>query len=357
MRIHLATVLLLSGAPLFAQLSKEFEARLAKAEAEIKKVMAARQVPGLAFAVGDREQLLAVRSYGWADLEHRVAVRPDTCFRTASIAKPMTAVLCMQAVERGEFDLDKPVRSYLSEFPEKRWPILPRQLLSHLGGVRHYKPGETQNARRYRNTRRGLAIFAADPLLHEPGTRYRYTTFGYNLLGAAVCAATGMDMGELLQKRIFTPAGMKHSYIDDQRAIIPHRARGYAMGRGGKVINCRFEDTSYKIPGGGLRCSAEDLVRFAQGLMNHKLAKPGSVAQMWTRARRSDGKAITYGLGFGVQRQRKPRVVSHSGGQAGTNTMLVIRPDDGLAVALMCNMEGAGMNRLGPRIAAILCGE
>ena len=58
---------------------------------------------------------------------------------------------------------------------------------------------------------------------------------------------------------------LKHAgvgYVDDVYAIVPHRARGYQK-TAGQVQNAGLMDSSYKLPGGGLVTTAEDLVSFA----------------------------------------------------------------------------------------------
>ena len=75
----------------------------------------------------------------------------------------------------------------------------------------------------------GIRIFADDPLLSEPGTQYSYTTYGFNLLGAAVEGASHMLFVDYLRQNIFEPAGMTHIGPDDVFAIVPHRARGYRL--------------------------------------------------------------------------------------------------------------------------------
>ena len=111
------------------------------------------------------------------------------------------------------------------------------------------------------------------------------------------------------------PAGMTHTFVDDVFEIVPHRARGYQKING-QVKNAGLMDSSYKIPGGGYVTTAEDLVRFAQALMDGKIVKPGTLAQMWTPERiRGGGKASTYGLGFTVLTIDGGKYVGHGGAQ------------------------------------------
>ena len=93
-----------------------------------------------------------------------------------------------------------------------------------------------------------LRIFKDDPLEHEPGTRYTYTTFGYTLLGAVIEGASGMTFIDYLREHVLKPAGMTHTQADDLYVIIPNRAAGYwpqVYGRfDGHLRNAALMDSS-----------------------------------------------------------------------------------------------------------------
>ncbi len=70
---------------------------------------------------------------------------------------------------------------------------------------------------------------------------------------------------------------MTHTAVDDVFEIVPHRARDYQK-IDGQVRHASLMDSSYNIPGGGYVSTAEDMVRFAQALLEGKLLKPSTVA-------------------------------------------------------------------------------
>jgi CubicO group peptidase (beta-lactamase class C family) len=238
-------------------------------------------------------------------------------------------------------------------FPQKQWTVTCRQLLGHLGGVRHYRGDEINSTRYYATLSDGLDIFKADPLLHEPGTRYAYTTYGYNLLGCAVEGASGRGFVELVQERIFKPAGADTLRVDSVAEIIPYRAQGYRKLPGGELRNSNLADTSYKIPGGGLCGSALDLARLAIAVQKGLIVKPATLEQMWARQRLKDGTETGYGLGWTVAIRAGMREVAHGGGQQRISTYLYMLPERGCAVALMSNLEGAQLGGLARQIADI----
>ena len=331
------------------------ESLVKKVDGVIRAKMERDGIPGLSAAIGRGGELIWTRGYGFADLENQVAATEKTVYRLASISKPMTSVCVMQLVEQGKIDLDAEVQELLPSFPAKRWPLTARHLLGHLGGVRHYKnPQELASAVHYLDLTKPLSIFKDDPLLFEPGTRYSYTTYGFNLLGSLVEAASGQNFPRYLAEHVFGPAGMKTTREDDAWAIIPHRAQGYRKGADGELMNSKMVDTSNKIPGGGLCGTPGDLVRFAFAVKNGTLLKPATVRAMWTAQKTSDGKPTHYGFGWRVGAVGGRRHVGHSGAQPRVRTQLLFFPGENIAVALMCNMEGTKLADTAARVAAIL---
>src|SRR5215469_32556 len=301
----------------------------------ITGAMREQQIPAITVAIAADNRLVYSKAFGTADLENAVPATTETLIRTASIAKPITAVAAMTLVESGKLDLEAPVQTYCAPFPPKQWPITTRELLSHTAGIRHYNAGEIENTRHYRWMADGLAIFAMDPLLFRPGSAYAYSTYGYSVVGCAVEGAAGVQFQDYVAEHVLKPAGMTHTFVDDVFEIVPHRARGYQKVDG-QVKNAVLMDSSYKIPGGGYVSTAEDLARFGQALLEGKLLKPGTRAQMWTATQVSGPMA--YGLGFALPEGGK--FVTHTGGQAGTTTRLLIIPQAHFVLALMANMEG-----------------
>jgi CubicO group peptidase (beta-lactamase class C family) len=296
------------------------------------------------------------RGFGKADLENDVAATEATVYRLASISKPVTAVAVMMLRDQGRLDLDADVRKYVPAFPEKQWTVTPRLLLGHLAGVRHYKEGEAESTTHFATASDGLARFANDALLHEPGTKYLYSTYGFNLLGIAVEKVSGQTFASFVREKIAAPAGADSLRDDDVQAIIVHRAQGYVK-QGAELRNAQLMDPSYKLGGGGLCCNAPDLVRFAMALMDGRLLRKESVAELWTAQKTSDGKATTYGLGFGVATRDGRRIVSHTGAQARVSTALCLLPDQGIAVVVLCNLERVPVGAMAQAIAAASAAE
>lgn len=329
---------------------KQQEVRAA-IQAEMKRL----RVPGLSAAIAIDRRTAWSEGFGMADLENSVPARANTVYRLGSISKPITAVAVMQLAEHGKLKLDDPIQSYVPAFPTKPWPVTVRELLGHLSGVRHYTSlEEVQSTTHYTDVLGAIGVFASDPLLFEPGTRYSYTTYGYTLLGGAVESASGMKFIDYLRENIFGPARMERIRDDNVYAVVPHRARGYRRTRSGEIENCALADTSNKIPGGGMISTAEDLVRFASAVTGGTLLSRKSIAEMFTEQKTTAGKPTRYGLGWYLFDIDGRRWVGHSGAQPGCSTMLLVEPKQGVVVALMANLEGADLHALAARIGGIV---
>jgi serine beta-lactamase-like protein LACTB, mitochondrial len=243
------------AAPLPAETVKQIEALI---NAEMSK----QKIPGMSVSIVAGRQVRWSAGFGMQDVENNIQARAATVYRLGSISKPITAVAVMQLFERGRVDLDAPVQKYCPAFPEKQWPVTTRAVLSHLSGIRHYKSDEEfNNTRFYASVGDGLAMFKDDALLHEPGTKYTYTTFGYSVLGCVVEGASGKTFADFVSENIFKPAAMERIRVDSVADIIPNRAQGYRVTDKGVLTNSPLADTSYKVPGGGFVSTVDDLAR------------------------------------------------------------------------------------------------
>jgi CubicO group peptidase (beta-lactamase class C family) len=355
MRFKTGTVsfllILLAWVAILAQPAPQLSAdKREKIEAVISSFMSRQNIPALSVAIVQDNEIRFQGAYGIADLENFVPAKASTVYRIASTSKPITATAAMQLVEKGKLDLDAPVQKYVSSFPVKNFPVTTRLVLAHLSGVRGYRQGEGERTIRYNTLSDALAIFKDDPLENEPGTRFLYTTYGYTLLGAVIEGASGMSFEDYVRENIFKPAGMVRTRTDDVFALIPNRARGYTprvFGQlDGNYRNPVLMDSSYKIPGGGLVSSAEDMARFAIAVQNGALIKPETFAEMSKSQKTRDGRATGYGYGWyvggSVGFSGDPDAVWHGGVQPGFTSDLVLLPKKKLAIVVLTNLEAGG---------------
>ena len=354
-----ALLLVLSCTPAAAQENAFSLQKRAQIEKAVSAFMTANSVPGISVAVVQNGQPVWSAGFGMSDLEDFTPATSSTLYRLGSISKPITAVAILQLYERGKLDLDAPVQKYCPAFPQKDSPITSRQLLAHVGGIRHYnKDGKgdvpDDSARHFATMEESLHLFASDPPLSKPGTQFHYSTYGYTLLGCVLEGAASQKYTDFVRENVFRPAAMEHTQADDFFAVVPHRTRWYHRDKTGAVRNAGVLDSSYKIPGGGLISSADDMANFEAAILADKLVKRTTRDLMWTVAQPTEGKPSHYALGWFVADKFGVRTAGHSGGQQGTDTDIIIVPDRGLGVVVLANMDNVATNRPAEEILKIV---
>ncbi|HMP03051.1 MAG TPA: serine hydrolase domain-containing protein [Gemmatales bacterium] len=317
----------------------------ARVDAVVAERMAASGAVGCAVGVIEDGRLVYLKGFGQADRENGVPVDSRTLFRWASVSKPITAVVAMQLVERGQLDLDRDIRDYVSEFPDKEATITTRQLLCHQGGIVHYTNGKVVRTERqyamphpFADVVLALDRFKESPLVNAPGASFSYTTHGYILLSAVVERAGHQRFAEQVAERVCRPLRLKTLQPDYQWEELPHRAVGYRKVNDA-VVRSTDTDVSWKLGGGGFISSIEDMAGFAIGVVRHELVRPVTAEMMWTRQKTSDGKETRYGLGFSIGRDADGLVVSHSGAQEKSRTNMVLWPEKSRGIVFMSNSE------------------
>lgn len=296
------------------------------------------QTPGISVGFF-KDDFIWTSAFGYADLENRVPALPESSYRMASITKTFTAFAVLQLVEEGKMDLDTEIQTYVPSFPRKKWKVTVRQLLGHLGGIPHYVDLEKElHIKEPKNTRESLAIFQDYELVAEPGTRYHYSSYGYNLLGAAIEGASGRPYGDFIKEHIFDLLGMADSRMDDPLALIPNRVRGYRL-LNGRIVHSEYMDNSSRFAAGGTRSTVVDLLKYARGIIQGKLIKTETWRQMLEPMATKEGFLTGKGMCWNVRPLRGHFQIYHGGSQAETETYLMIFPLENMAIATAANLE------------------
>jgi serine beta-lactamase-like protein LACTB len=351
--VELAVAALLASRGIAAQSAPGCIVTVAQAEARYQKAIeAARRlvcdslaprIPGLQVAVAVDGKLVWSAAFGYADLARHARVTRTTMFRIGSVSKPLTSVALAQLVEQGKLDLDAPVQRYVPSFPEKPWPVTTRELGGHLAGIRHYQGGEFLSHTPYPSVTAGLAIFERDSLLFEPGTRFSYSSYGFNLISAVLEGASGENFLSYMGAHVFRPLGLSHTAPDRADSLIRDRTAFYDRD----TVTSGFQvapavDNSYKWAGGGFLSSAEDLVRFGSALLGTGFLRQASLDLLFTSQRTRDGQPTGYGVGwFLAIDSLGHRRAFHGGGSVGGTTAFGLDRDAHIAFALTSNLTDA----------------
>lgn len=322
-----------------------------------------RVLVGAVTLVADQNRVLDVTTVGLADLGDGRAMRADDLFWIASMTKPMTAAAFLMLVDEGKVLLDDPITKYLPEFKDQlviaekdanhvllrkpAQPVLIRHLLSHTAGFDFSsaieKPTLDANPLRV-----AVLSYAAQPLLWEPGTRYKYSNAGINTAARILEVVTGQAYAAFLQARLLDPLGMSDTTFWPTEAQVTRLATSYRATKDKSGVEATpVTQLSYPLserihrhpmPAGGLFSTAADCAKFGQLLLKggivrgRRLLSEEAVRQMTTRQTPTDVKE-SYGFGL----QLDATGYGHGGAYS---TNLHVDPARGLVTVFMVQNAG-----------------
>ena len=205
----------------------------------IRREMERQDVPGLALALVDDQQLVWARGFGYADRQHRINASEHTAFHAGDLSKLLIASATLQLAERGQLSLDAPLQDTLREFyvrsrfhadqSEADRAITFRRLLSHQSGL----PGEHLPplfGERPSSLGQLPAKVSGVWLSNPPGTQVAYSNLGYELVGAAIERNTGKHFEQHMREHLLDPLQMTRSSFARNALPQTQRAHGYSGG-------------------------------------------------------------------------------------------------------------------------------
>jgi CubicO group peptidase (beta-lactamase class C family) len=183
--------------------------------------MLSRPLAGISVAVAHDGQVVFARGYGMANLEHTVAVTPETVFHIASISKNILAAVVLQLVDEGKLNLDDDVTKYVPEAPTHGRKVTVRQLLNHTSGIYSFTslPEAEANERLDLTHDQVLALFKDKPFDFEPGTAWRYNNSAFYIAGMMVERVTKQEYGAYVREHLFKPLGMNSAQLCYARMV------------------------------------------------------------------------------------------------------------------------------------------
>lgn len=286
--------------PLAATSSPAFEERVESYRNDLK-------IPGMSAIIVKDQKVVWARGFGLADLENRIAAKPDTLYHLASITKTIAATLILQLVEQGKVDLEEPMSRYSSDFKDDSVRI--KHLLSH--------------------TSEGT-----------PGERSQYSGERYEYLTAVIEKHAGKPFREVLVKKILDPLGMSASVPVHGTADLPKLARPYAFYGKGEIIASAYPPRDFIGASAGVLSTVEDMAKFDVAIDRHVLLRKETQDKAWTPFKSNTGQAVQFGLGWWVSDHRGLRLVWHSGNWGSGYSGIYLKvPRENLTIILLSNSE------------------
>lgn len=319
--------------------------------------MAAGGIPGVAAAIVRDGEIVWTGTYGFADVESERPVDAHTLFLVASISKTVIAALALQLAEDGALDLDAPLDQtvpYAVRHPaHPTTPMTARMLFAHTSGLRDNWPALGRVTTEDRDAPMSLAEFGAAYVTEEsslysesnfgdaPGERHAYCNAGFGLLGHLLEVASESPLEALSEARLFGPLRMDGASWFLRDTDLTRLATPYSWSRrDGFLANPHYGFAHY--PATSLRVSVTGLARFSIAMMRGELdgirvLSEQSVSELGrTQFPSASGGQ---GLAWSWRTVGTRRWLGHSGSAFGASALLLIQPEEQLAIVLLTNAD------------------
>jgi CubicO group peptidase (beta-lactamase class C family) len=301
--------------------------RLQGFEKQVNVLRSRLKIPALSVVVLKDQQVIWIRGFGFADVEHRIPATPDTLYSIASLTKTFGATLIMQLVEQGKLDLDEPVSHYSSDFKDDSVRI--KHLLSH--------------------TSAGV-----------PGERFQYDGHRFDYLTAVIEKKTGKSFLSVVVETFFDPLGMSSSIpyhnvvvdadkwaaslgkerLDRYKANLSRFAQPYSYYGAGETVHATYPPGDDIGVSAGLLSTVRDLAKYDIAIDRHRFLKKETQERAWTPFVSNGGKHLPYGLGWFVTDYHGHRLVWHYGHWGtGFSAMYLKIPERNVSIVLLANSE------------------
>jgi len=317
-------------------------------------------------------RIVAHHEHGLADRANGARITPQTIYHYGSITKTLTAIAIMQLRDHGRLSLDDRITTYIPELRQVHNPfgsmdaVTLRMLMSHSAGFQDptwpYKQGKPWEPFEPTTWNQLVAMFPYQEVAFEPGSRYSYSNPGFIYLARVIEQLTGDPWESYVQKNIFSPLGMTHSYFrTTPYYLASDRSHNYTRikdASGVEIVadNGADFDPGITIPNGGWNAPLTDLATYLAFLTNathgdpatqqryDTVLKHSTLTEMWQPLYKTaeDGSEIpedAVGLSFFSVRHGQTVFVGHTGNQAGFRAFLFLNPNTGAGVIAAVNTD------------------
>jgi len=293
------------------------------------------EMPGASVLVAHNGEIVYQKGFGYADIEKKIPVTPDTKFKIGSISKQFTAVAILKLQEEGKITTDDKLSKYIPDFPRGN-EVTIYQLLTHTSGIHDYNSTPGIDVTKPVTPQALLDIIKKLPYDSNPGERYLYNNSGYFILAYIVEQLSGKTLSEYLNETIFKPLGMTNSGLYYTDIVLDTEAQGYSMN-GEKVTKADFQEMSWAFGVGSMYSTTKDLYKWNEAVFNGKVLSNATLKTVFTQAVLNSGAKVDYGFGWFLITNRGLKFIQHSGGVSGFSSYLERQPENNLTVCVLLN--------------------
>jgi CubicO group peptidase (beta-lactamase class C family) len=295
--------------------------------------------PGVAVLVARDGKVLLSRGFGMADIEKKAPITPTTKFRIGSVTKQFTAAAILKLQEEGKLTVKDRLSKFFPDYPRGE-EVTIHHLLTHTSGIKSFtsKPGFMKTVTKPATNNEMVKSFKDDPFDFAPGANWSYNNSGYFLLGVIIEKVSDKSYNDYLREAFFEPLGMNDTGVHVSDAAIEHEATGYSYAAD-KATKTTDWHMSRAGGAGALYSTAEDLLRWNEGVFNGKVLSQESLEAAFKPVKLDSGEApmLEYGYGWMIGERRGLKTISHGGGLDGWLSDLARYVDQNTTVVVLHN--------------------
>ncbi|WP_404985368.1 serine hydrolase domain-containing protein [Chryseobacterium sp. M5] len=245
---------------------------------KIEEQLGKYKLPGFSVVVFENYKIVYTKQFGQKSANSPEKINENTAFSTASISKPITALLCFILEEKGLINLNEPIDKSLkrwhlpkSKFTENNTPTW-KQFLNHTAGTTQSGFEDHYEGEKIPTLEESLLgkIPRYDREIEftfEPGTDWQYSGGGYTIIQMALEDTFNKPIAELAKEYIFSPLGLKNTTMiqPNEKGFLTNIASVH--DKDGKVIKTGLSITP-QVGASGLWSTPTDLAKIAIEMQN-----------------------------------------------------------------------------------------
>ncbi|ALZ75585.1 serine hydrolase domain-containing protein [Rheinheimera sp. F8] len=314
------------------------------------------KVPGGAYAIVYKDQVLALGSYGVRAVGDNARVNADTVFRLASVSKTFAGNIMVQLSQQGRLDLQQPLKAYVPELQLKTAAIEQKvsveTILSQGSGFWAHAFEDLIEADQ--TPAQILPRLAELAPVCPPGRCYSYQNVLFGLLGRAAEQSTGQPYETLVSERVFAPLQM-HTASYGLTGLLASRNKALPHQRGGKGWRTvKPKANFYRFPAAaGVNASARDLSQYLIAMLGYRpeVFSPALLSQLqqplvkmpvkprWPVWQQYRNASAWYGRGWRMVQYGDDKLYYHAGVVDGYRPYIAYSPATGYGLVLLTNAE------------------
>jgi CubicO group peptidase (beta-lactamase class C family) len=349
-----------------AQAQVPFDATMTNKRVDeyVISLMDAYQIPGVALAIVKDNKIYKARAYGVKSLKTKDPLTAESVFHMASVSKPFAATAIMQLLEKGKMSLNDPLIKYLPYFKldDPRYKdITIKQMLTHTSGipdVRDYEWDKPQfdagAAERY------VRSLVNEKMIAAPGEKFQYSNMAFDILADVIAKVSGMTFEDYIKENILNPLDMKNSDFLRERINQELRTSAHVLNLQPQVSEV-YPYNRRHAPSSCLNASVLEMCNWAIANMNKGVLKGRRILEessydllFGPQVRIDQNRSI--GLSWFLDRYRDIKTISHSGGDLGYRSYIIMLPEQSLAVIVASNFTATPISNVTFGVVDIMLG-